>query len=282
MRYLVLGITLFSLVLSGCSSNSGGGSSTGGRYRHANDFGPSSPVDVSKIPDAVPRVEPKSRGGNKSPYTVLGKQYWVMNDADGYVERGGASWYGNKFHGYATSNGETYDMYQMTAAHKSLPIPTYVRVRNLNNGKQVIVRVNDRGPFHTGRIIDLSYAAAAKLGMLANGTAQVEVTAINPRTWQSTAAVRNEGVRRTNNTSVTASGSYIQVGAYSAEASASTVVHQIESRFNQKAKIVTVSSQGRTLYKVLVGPMVSSYETNSLIESLSDRGFPGAHLVNLP
>ncbi len=281
MRLLFVVFSVCMLILSGCSSNSNKSGGNGGRYRYANDHGPASPVDVSKIPDAVPRIEPKSRGGNKSPYVVLGKQYWIMNDADGYVEQGGASWYGNKFHGYATSNGETYDMYGMTAAHKSLPIPTYVRVRNLNNGRQVIVRVNDRGPFHTGRIIDLSYAAAAKLGMLANGTAQVEVTAINPRTWQSSSAVRDQGVRQTPVRAVS-SGSYIQVGAYSAEVSANRVAQQVQARFNQAARVEAVNSQGRTLYKVLIGPVSSGYEANSLIENLSGRGFPGSHLVNLP
>ena len=136
------------------------------------------------MPDAVPKVEFRSRGGNKSQYQVFGKSYSVMATSLGYKERGGASWYGKKFHGYLTANGDKYDMYGMSAAHKSLPLPTYVKVTNLANNKVVIVRVNDRGPFHQGRIIDLSYAAASKLGMLNSGTGQVEVEAINPLTWQ--------------------------------------------------------------------------------------------------
>jgi len=129
------------------------------------DSGPSGYVDVSGIPDAIPRNEPLSRGGNQASYEVFGKRYYVLNSAEGFTERGVASWYGNKFHGNQTSNGEIYDMYAMTAAHKRLPLPSYVRVTNLKNQRSVVVRVNDRGPFHKGRIIDLSYVAAKKLGI---------------------------------------------------------------------------------------------------------------------
>jgi rare lipoprotein A len=159
------------------------------------DYGPDAIVDVSHVRDAIPKVEPLSRGGNRSSYEVLGKTYSVMRDSKGYKETGGASWYGKKFHGYLTANGEKYDMYGMSAAHKSLPIPTYVSVRNLANNKSVIVRVNDRGPFHKGRVIDLSYAAASKLDMLDNGTAQVEVVAIDARNW-------NEGKQKVANTEI--------------------------------------------------------------------------------
>ncbi len=136
--------------------------------------------DFSRIPDAVPRAEPKSRGGNPASYVVLGKRYQVLDSSEGFVQRGVASWYGSKFHGRLTSNGEVYDMYQMTAAHKTLPIPTYVQVTNLFTNRSVVVRVNDRGPFHDDRIIDLSYAAARKLGITGDGTALVEVRAIDP------------------------------------------------------------------------------------------------------
>ena len=128
--------------------------------------------------DAIPRPEPKSRGGNGPVYEVFGQRYTVMDSAYGYRERGVASWYGKKFHGNLTSMGDTYDMYGMTAAHKSLPLPTYVRVRNLRNNKTVVVRVNDRGPFVHNRIIDLSYYAAVKLDMIGTGTSLVEVEAI--------------------------------------------------------------------------------------------------------
>ena len=128
--------------------------------------------------DPVPRREAKSRYGNGPVYEVLGKRYTVLPSAVGYKERGVASWYGDKFHGNLTSNREVYDMHAMTAAHKTLPLPTYVRVRNLSNGNMIIVRVNDRGPFVSNRIIDLSYSAAKKLDMIGTGTSLVEVEAI--------------------------------------------------------------------------------------------------------
>ncbi len=151
------------------------------RYAQDQDSGPGgAPPDISKIPEPVPKSEPASVYGNKSPYTVLGQSYRVLPSASGYVERGIASWYGNKFHGYTTSNFEKYDMYAFTAAHKTLPLPSYARVTNLDNGASVIVRINDRGPFAENRIIDLSYVAALKLGIWQKGTGVVEVRAIDP------------------------------------------------------------------------------------------------------
>lgn len=138
------------------------------------------PPDLEQIADATPKPEPRSRYGNPADYEIAGQRYFVLNSAAGYKERGRASWYGTKFNGRRTSSGETYDMFQMTAAHKTLPLPTYVRVTRLSSGKSVIVKVNDRGPFHQGRIIDLSYAAALKLDLLKEGSAEVEVEALDP------------------------------------------------------------------------------------------------------
>ena len=149
---------------------------TPSRYALKADVEPEGSFDASTIPDAVPVNELMSLSGNKSPYRVRGEDYEVLPSPKGYQERGGASWYGSKFHGYKTSNGEVYNMYAMTAAHKTLPLPSFVRVENLDNGRSVIVRVNDRGPFHKGRIIDLSYAAAIKLGYANKGTAKVTHT----------------------------------------------------------------------------------------------------------
>lgn len=137
--------------------------------------------ELSDIPDAVPKVEPRSKYGNPKSYVVFGKRYYTKADSKGHLERGLASWYGKKFHGRKTSNGERYNMYAMTAAHKTLPLPTYVRVTNLTNGRSTVVRVNDRGPFHGNRIIDLSYSAARKLGIAAKGVEMVEIRAIDPR-----------------------------------------------------------------------------------------------------
>ncbi len=152
----------------------------GGLYApHIKDSVPDEIVDVDAIPEPEVKNEPRSRVGNRS-YAVLGKRYHVMDSVEGYVEKGMASYYGKKFHGRLTSNQEVYDMYAFSAAHKSLPLPSYVRVTNLANGKSVVVRVNDRGPFHAGRVIDLSFAAATKLGFTKQGTAKVEVRALTP------------------------------------------------------------------------------------------------------
>ena len=151
----------------------------GGLYApHVPDTTPDHVPDLDCIAEPLVTNEPPSRVGNRSPYSVLGKKYEVMRRVDGYVEQGTASYYGNKFHGRRTSNQEVYDMYAFTAAHKTLPLPSFARVTNLDSGKSVVVRVNDRGPFHEGRVIDLSYAAAVKLGITQRGTGRVEVRAL--------------------------------------------------------------------------------------------------------
>lgn len=168
---------LLSVWLTACTSTGGGG-----RYAMDKDAPPDGEIvlDPDNIPDAIPVFEQRTPAGNKTPYTVLGETYEVMPESKGYTETGKVSWYGKKFHGYRTSNGETYDMYKMSAAHKTLPIPSYVRVTNLANGRSGIVRVNDRGPFHSERIMDLSYAAAVKLDVVRTGTAMVKLEAIEP------------------------------------------------------------------------------------------------------
>lgn len=154
---------------------------SGGLYApHIADSAPDGDIDVDAIPEPDVVDEPRSRYGNRSPYTVLGKSYRVLDSAKGYDETGIASYYGNKFHGRRTSNLEVYDMYAFTAAHRTLPLPSFARVTNLDNGKSVVVRVNDRGPFHDGRLIDLSYAAAVKLGIHPRGTGRVEVKGLSP------------------------------------------------------------------------------------------------------
>ncbi|MBB1060883.1 septal ring lytic transglycosylase RlpA family protein [Marilutibacter spongiae] len=153
----------------------------GGLYRPGvADSTPDYVPDVDAIPEPEVVAEPRSTVGNRPTYTVLGKQYHVLDDPDGYVEQGRASYYGQKFHGRRTSNLEVYDMYAFTAAHKTLPLPSFARVTNLDNGRSVVVRVNDRGPFHEGRVIDLSYAAAVKLDIVSKGTGRVEVRALTP------------------------------------------------------------------------------------------------------
>ncbi|MBA1149441.1 septal ring lytic transglycosylase RlpA family protein, partial [Ectothiorhodospiraceae bacterium WFHF3C12] len=169
MRHLLVAASM--LLLAGCAVSEPFGSGDGP---------PDQPRDVSNVREPVPRDEPRSRYGNPESYEVNGRRYQVMESADDFVQRGIASWYGKKFHGRRTSSGESYDMYAMTAAHKRLPLPSYVRVRNLRNGREVTVKVNDRGPFIDNRIIDLSYAAANRLDMLGDGTAPVEIRVLRP------------------------------------------------------------------------------------------------------
>ena len=166
-------VLLFAL-LAACSS----ASKKGGYYK---DDGPerNPPSNLDRVPDARPRAEPLNKAANR-PYTVFGKKYVPLTRVQPFHQRGLASWYGKRFHGQRTSSGETYDMYAMTAAHPTLPIPSYARVRSLKSGKEVVVRINDRGPFHSGRVIDLSYAAAYRLGIIGAGSGEVEVQAIVP------------------------------------------------------------------------------------------------------
>jgi rare lipoprotein A len=176
-HFLAAFLCLGLIVLAGCSSTGGSGGSRGGGYYKDDGPGSDIPANIEAIPDAVPRLE-KHSAANFRPYVVFGKRYTPVSDEQPFRQEGTASWYGRKFHGKKTANGETYDMYAMSAAHPTLPIPSYARVTRAGTGKSVIVRVNDRGPFHSSRIIDLSYVAAAKLGLIGPGSGQVVVEAI--------------------------------------------------------------------------------------------------------
>ncbi len=241
------------------------------------DAAPKRHVNVANIPDAVPRIEPKSKGGNPKSYKVFGKTYTVMNSAEGYVERGIASWYGTAFHGNKTSNGETYSMYQMTAAHKSLPIPTYVQVRNLKNGKSIVVRVNDRGPFHHNRIIDLSYVAAKKLGIAGSGTGLVEVRSINPRSWNQDQQAK--AIRVSNNKARASFDSlFIQAGAFASQHNASQLQKQLHSLFPNKSIQLAKNDQDQ-LFRVRIGPIKSVEEADRIAQTISDNGHPTPHVI---
>jgi len=169
-----LALLLAIVVVAGCSSTPE--KRPGGYYK---DDGPGDSAKLAAVPDAVPRAEPLHRYANR-PYEALSRKYVPLTRVSTYTQRGAASWYGKGFHGKPTSSGEPFDMYKMSAAHPILPIPSYARVTNLANGRSVVVRVNDRGPFHAGRAIDLSYAAAYKLGYVAQGSAQVQIEQIVP------------------------------------------------------------------------------------------------------
>jgi rare lipoprotein A len=220
------------------------------------DSAPQHALDISNIPEPVPRAEPSSTYGNRSPYTVLGKSYQVLERADGYVERGLASWYGQKFHGRQTSSRELYDMCSFSAAHKTLPLPSYVRVTNLDNGRSAVVRVNDRGPFHPGRIIDLSYAAAVKLGVDRTGTARVEVQALAGGGAQRPAMAPPVTSRAPVPSSPDAIGRQIvQVGAYRDQANARRIVDQLRASGIEDIQLEDVRLHDGKVWRVRVGPV---------------------------
>jgi rare lipoprotein A len=271
-------------------------------------------VAPESIVDAVPRAEPRSRYGNPESYEVNGRRYYTMRSAAGYRERGIASWYGSKFHGRRTSSGEPYDMYQMTAAHTRLPLPTFVEVRNLENGRTAIVRVNDRGPFHDNRVIDLSYAAALKLGVTARGTAFVEVRAVDglqpPVTRMAgvsphgapvatplpPAAVAMPVALETPDpvapapvsvarpmpvasVPAAAPGMYLQVGAFQDRQNAVHMSEQIGTVVAQGVHIREIVSQGRIFYRVQIGPIGSVELADAIVAGLEQLGIRQHHFV---
>ncbi|HET6807173.1 MAG TPA: septal ring lytic transglycosylase RlpA family protein [Frateuria sp.] len=242
------------------------------RY-HDNDDSVPPPIDVSTIPEPVPKVEPRSLYGNKSPYTVLGKTYRVLPDARGYDERGIASFYGAKFHGYKTSSLENYDMYAFSAAHKTLPLPSYARVTNLRNGKSVIVRINDRGPFHENRLIDLSYAAAVKIGIWPKGTGLVEVRAIDPAHPDDAAPAELTG-----QPAVPTGGAHpaiwLQVGAFADLANADRVANRLRSARLAPVQVTDVEVGGRDIRRVRVGPLDDVGQADRVIDQIEQLGLP--------
>lgn len=244
------------------------------RADDASDGGPAIPPDVSRVPEPVPRAEPRARYGNHSPYTVLGRTYTVLPTCKGYVERGLASWYGTKFHGRYTSSREPYDMYLMTAAHKRLPLPCYVRVTNLENGRSLIVRVNDRGPFHEGRIIDLSYSAAIRLGVHSKGTARVEVRAIDVGTAEPalpsmvTAPVPVPTVAIAPGKPV-----FVQVGAYDRRENARRVAERLEDARIDDVTLDEVLTARGLLHRVRIGPFDDTEALNRLIARIGAMGY---------
>lgn len=239
---LIKWLLIFNLLLlTACTT-------THPRHTQQEDGPPKVNVDISKIPDAVPKLEGLSRYGNPSSYRALGKNYHVLPSSNGYKERGLASWYGTKFHHKRTSSGEAYNMFGMTAAHRTLPIPCYVRVTNLQNGKQVIVKVNDRGPFRHNRIIDLSYVAAKKLGIYGTGTGLVEVAALDSRQRHFSLPT----LKISNKPNM-----YLQLGAFSQRSNAEKLAQRIKQLTPEPIRLDTNSQRGRTIYRVQIGPFPS-------------------------
>jgi len=247
-RYLLLSIVV---VLSSC-----------GQVRD------SAPVNYWKkwdeIPDAIPTEVKPSRYGNPKSYEVFGKTYYVKDSATNFQQKGVASWYGQKFHGKRTSSGEDYDMYAMTAAHKTLPIPVYVEVKNLDNGRVAIVKVNDRGPFHEGRIIDLSYAAATKLGVAEAGTANVTIRVVTSEAesnQQRSAEVVETPIDENRDL-------YVQVAAFSAEENALSYLSKLKDEGFSGVRLHTESKNGKAIYRVRIGPLPTDTVAKSVLGQL--------------
>ncbi len=301
-RGFVITLAVVALLIGGCagSGSQDSSSSNSGRYSMSKDRGPDRKLNAHEIEDAVPQKVVRTKAGNKSPYTVLGKTYRVMPESTGFTQTGEASWYGKKFHGHQTSNGEIYDMYGMTAAHKSLPIPTYVRVTNLDNGLSTVVRVNDRGPFHGGRIIDLSYAAATKLDFVNSGTARVKVEALEAGESYTVNEAQSTGakVEKPEPTPVTIkpaaqpsvtlpvsspddqnyhlpSNTFLQAAAFSSKAAADSAREHISTLTG----FPVVVRELNQLYKVRIGPITDNFDLLELRQLLLANQYNSPHVV---
>lgn len=258
--------------LSGCSSEpKQAGAPSGTRILPS--AAPAPPQAAGAAQDAVPRVEPRSRYGNPPFYEVFGRRYYVLSSSSAYVERGVASWYGPGFHKIRTSTGEPYDMYGMTAAHKTLPLPAYVRVTNLQNGRSAVVRVNDRGPFVGNRIIDLSYTAAAKLDMLRNGTAMVEVRAIDPSVPAGTPSAAAPPAAPLD------ASLFVQAGAFADPANALRLASRLQGGGYGKVLVRDDLIAGRKMYRVRIGPVPDVPEFDRIVAALEQAGVRDAHLA---
>ncbi len=273
-------VPILLTLLTACSS---------GRYQQANDSIPSRLPNQGELKDAIARAEVHSRGGNKD-YRVRGIAYKVLNSAENFQQTGIASWYGKKFHGHLTSNGEIYDMYGMSAAHKNLPLPTYLKVTNLANNKSVIVRVNDRGPFHQNRIVDLSYSAAYKLDMLKTGTAKVKITAITEfgqkvkrkKTNSKQITIASHKPQFINNkrkqtTAQNLKKSVIQVFATSKLSLAQNTAKRLATKYSQTVNF----PEKNGVYRIQIGPIVGEKLQNSLLKKLQETDYPNAYLRSL-
>ncbi|VAW50786.1 Septum-associated rare lipoprotein A [hydrothermal vent metagenome] len=239
----------------------------------------SAPTNYSKqwdeIPDAVPVPVTRSKYGNPGSYEVFGKTYYVKDSAAGFKQKGIASWYGNKFHGERTSSGEKYNMYDMTAAHKTLPIPVFVEVKNHDNGRKAVVKVNDRGPFHEGRIIDLSYAAATKLGVAKTGTANVSirvVTTAQEENHQRSAAIVESPVSDGDKL-------YVQVAAFNTEENAVLHLGKLQGEGFSGVRLHIESKKGKAIYRIRIGPLPSDHVAKQVASQLKRNNHKNIKIV---
>ena len=270
IRYQQLGLTILlsCSLLAGCSVSPP-------RILSEEDGAPNRRLDPQSIPDAVPRAEQRSERGNPDSYVVFGKRYHVMESSQGFNEKGIASWYGTKFHGRLTSSGEPYDMYKMTAAHKNLPIPTYVEVVNLKNQRRTVVRVNDRGPFHGNRIIDLSYAAATKLGILGEGTGLVQIRALTPGEPISTPPQLASTTESVSSNPIL----FVQIGAFSSRFNANRLRQRVSNSLSEQIRIQATESNGNAIYRVQVGPLPDVDKVDLVTAQLTGLGITESHVV---
>lgn len=283
-----------------------------GRYSQATDSHPDRLPTLLEMTDPEPRAEALSRGGNK-PYNIYGVDYSPRTDLMEYKETGIASWYGHKFHGHLTSNGETYNVFAMSAAHKTLPLPSYVRVTNLDNGKSAIVRVNDRGPFHQDRVIDLSYSAAYKIGMMGKGTARVQVELLaSPAMTSQESYAMGLGSRSNQfeETTIASNPASPRPGSVAAPVAMPTVVaptsvaaapagskvsgcfiqlvasgnreklQQLGADLQQQWSVSTQINDGNGIFRLLAGPMPSAAEANSWLERFRSAEYPSAYITD--
>ncbi|MFZ0219600.1 MAG: septal ring lytic transglycosylase RlpA family protein [Candidatus Aquirickettsiella sp.] len=268
---ILSGFTLLLLTfsLAACSSTT----NSNYRYHLRRDKAPCFRINVNRIPNAVPKAEPLSKRGNPKSYVVFGRRYYVMKNAKGYHARGIASWYGMKFHDFQTSNGEIYNVAGMTAAHKTLPLPTFLRVTNLHNGKKIIVKVNDRGPFINNRLIDLSYAAAKKLDMTGTGTAPVSVVAITPGMTRVVSHHKYRSRERYDRyQQAKKQMPYIQLGLFKHRTSAQKLALLIKQWTRSPVNVKTTSIHKRYYYQVVIGPLPNSKSSQQLTHKLQLAG----------
>ena len=237
-----------------------------GGYYQDDGPGENPPPNLDAVPDAEPKVEPLHKFANR-PYVVLGQTYAPDVSGKPYQARGIASWYGKKFHGQRTSSGEPYDMYGMTAAHPTLPIPSYVRVTNIKNGKSVIVRINDRGPFHSDRVIDLSYTAAYKLGLIQNGSGTVEVSIIDPSNWSPAPPPPESNIAAAPPSGPLPQSYWLQLAAFSVQHNAEQLLTQLKTELGSLGEYLRIQAEAG-IYRLRAGPFKSESEAGELAQAV--------------
>lgn len=278
-HYFAIFLCCCTFVLASCSSKTPSSqqaqqhrSPNEGRYQQHKDSQPTRLPTMLEMTDPDPSSETLSRGGN-NPYTLFGQNYIPLINATEHREAGIASWYGNKFHGHLTSNGETYNMFSMSAAHKTLPLPSYVKVTNLDNNKTAIVRVNDRGPFHQDRVIDLSYSAAHKLDMLKQGTARVQIELIQ------SPAMTSRGVLASTAAPLTrfeTTGCYIQIFASRDNGKIKSLQQQLQKDMSVPTEIRPADG----IFRLLVGPTADTRQAQNWLTRLRSGSYPTAYFFD--